>query len=176
MAVYEFQLHPEQAFYKNSGFPNLYRADGATGGPPVEALEFADSSTQTAFWRFAAIGLTADVDTIEVTFHWFAETATSGNVVWGAELFTLENNVATTSVEALSTPLVDATVTDGHLGTTAKRMHSATVTLDVSAGRPAEDSYCVLALSRTGAVAGDTLSNSTMLALATVRYETSPAA
>jgi hypothetical protein len=133
MATILQKLDPDAAQYLTSAFPSLVR-NGTN--IPVSALEFTPANDQAAFWKL-------DVDlygsgNLTVKVRWYAGTATSGDVDFGAAIAAITPNVDTQDVETDSLA-TENTVTDSHLGTTAKRIHEAVITVSNLDGLAAGD-------------------------------------
>lgn len=152
MAIAYQLLEPGTAeFLAGSAMPAIIR-NGTNF--PVVALEFTPASNQLAFWRvdsslFASGNLTVDV-------YWYAGTATSGNVDWEGRLAAITADTDTQDVETKTLATAN-TVTDTHLGTTAKRLHKASITLSNTDSIAAGDSVwirlsCLATSTITGTV------------------------
>lgn len=148
-------------------FPTVQRPVGTNF--PVRGLKFAETTDDAAGWRFVALGYGSGDITVKVC--WYGDTATSGDVVWEAALSAITPETDSQDVEADG--LGTATkVTDSHLGTTAHRLHIATITL-TSGGLDsvAANDRCFLRIRRLGAGdAADTLSGGAVLDYVAVSY------
>jgi hypothetical protein len=129
---------------------------------PVESLAYDGGSTdETAYIKFRASSygsgnLTLDID-------WYTNSAqTSGGVVWTAAIAAITPDTDTQDVETKAFATSN-TVTDTHLGTTAQRLHRATITISNLDSLAAND-HVALRLVRT---ASDT-TNDTLAADANV--------
>jgi hypothetical protein len=90
---------------------------------PVRSLAFDGGSTDEAVYfnlgklpSYGSGNLTLSID-------WYADTATSGNVVWGAALAAITANTDMQDVETKAFATAN-TQQDSHLGTTGQRLHS----------------------------------------------------
>ena len=164
-------LRPALAVFKDVDFPKHRIENGASGGFSVELLEFTDGVTQRAYWLFRNSQLaSATVSTLKVSFDWYAENATSGNVVWEAALAAYTPETDSADFLTITTWDKTQTVTDGHLGTTSKRvMRATTAEMATFSGILAGD-LTIVRLSRLGADASDTMSNAAMLVFAQMTY------
>lgn len=123
MATIFQKLEPDAAHFLTSAFPTFVR-NGTN--IPVTALEFTPANNQAAFWKL-------DVDpyvsgNLTVKVRWYAATASTGDVDFGAALAAITPNTDTQDVESKALD-AENTVTDTHLGTTARRMHEAIITV-----------------------------------------------
>lgn len=126
MATVVQHFDPGGAVFRSTFFPQLVKADGTS--IPIQGLAYdATSATaEAAFWHFRATNYGSGNLSVEV--EWYADTATSGDVVWGVQIGAITPNSDTQDVEtkALATA---ATATDAHLTGTGQRLHTITVTL-----------------------------------------------
>jgi len=105
---------------------------------------------------------------LTVKLRWFADTATSGDVVWGAAIaaITPETDSQDIETDSLAT---ENTVTDSHLGTTAQRLMEASITVSNLDSLAAAD-YLSLRIRRIGTNGSDTMSGDAQLAGVVVEY------
>lgn len=165
MGTVRIPLHPEEAQFATSAFPAYVRTAGTNF--PVSGLAFdASAATETAYWKFPAFSygsgnLTCDID-------WYADTATSGNIVWEAKIAAITPDTDSQDVEtkAFATAL---TVTDSHLGTTGQRLHRASITVSNLDSIAALDVVWI-AISRLGSNASDTMTGDAIMVLAEISY------
>jgi len=116
-------------------------------------LVFDAGTDQKAVWQFR---LPDDyVGTPELHVIWGADTATTGNVVWAAEVMKLTPNTDTTDADTDGYDTAN-TNTDAHDGTTAGRLHTATITLTNEDSMAAGD-YVAIRVSRDADNASDTM-------------------
>ncbi len=149
---------------RTSAFPQLVKANGTN--IPVGGYAF-DAATEEDLWfSFTAYGYTSG--DVSVDLRWYADTASSGDVVWGAALSAITPNADTTDVEtdALATA---ATATDTHLGTTGQRLHEVTVTITSLESLAANDDVR-LRVYRDADAGGDTMAGDAILTRVVVRY------
>lgn len=135
---------------------------------PVPALAFdGGSSDEECYFHFRAFeygsgNLTIDID-------WYAATASSGDVKWGAQLGAITPNSDSGDIESKSLDTA-ATVVDSHLGTTGKRLHRATITLSDLDGLAADDDV-VLRIYRAASDTGnDTMAGDAQIVGVAVSY------
>lgn len=164
MATVYQSLPPGGARVKTTNFAVLANNQGTNF--PVESLKFDPANDWDAFWRLRAVrygtgNLTVDID-------WYADTATSGDAVWIAQLAAVTADVDTGSVEAKGLAAAN-TVTDTHLGTTAKRLHRATVTVTNLDGLAVDDAVW-LRVARDADNVADSLAGFVFITEVTVSY------
>lgn len=162
------QLDPAGATLRSSAFPALVQANGTN--IPVRGLAFDAASLEAVFFRFRAVDYSSGNLTVDLA--WYADTASSGAVVWGAAIAAITPNTDTQDVEtdALATA---ATTTTSHLGTTGQRLHRTSVTIS-SLDSLAADDNVALQVYRDAANGSDTMTGDAILAGVTVSW-TGPA-
>lgn len=133
---------------------------------PVTGAAFDAAADESAFFKFRAVrygsgNLTVDID-------WYADTASSGDVVFGAAIAAITPNTDTQDIEtdALAT---ENTVTDSHIGTTGQREHRATITVS-NLDSLAADDFVTLRIRRIGSSGSDTLTGDAIVTLVGVSY------
>lgn len=158
------EFEAQDAEVRSTGFPALTKANGTN--IPVSGYAFDAAAIETVFFRFRASDYTSG--DVAVDLDWYADTASSGDVVWGAQLAAITPNTDTQDIETDSLPTV-TTVTDSHLGTTGQRLHRATITLTGAAlDSLAADDLAVLAISRQATSGGDTMTGDGVLVAVSV--------
>lgn len=120
---------------------------------PVEGLSFDGNTQQTAFLAFLAQNYGSGNLTIDV--EWYASSATSGAIVFGASLQAITPNTDTQDVETDGFA-TENTAADTHLGTVGKRDHKFSITVS-NLDSLANGDACVLRFRRIPADAGDTM-------------------
>lgn len=166
MATMYVPLTPEGALYGSAAAPAYRKVNGSS--VPVSGLYYDASSDESAYWRFRAVAygsgnLTLDID-------WYADTATSGNVIWGAQIaaITPDDDSQDVETDGMATA---STVTDSHIGTVGQRLHRATITIS-NLDSLAADDWVTLRIYRDADAAGDTMTGDAVLTLATLSYST----
>lgn len=156
MATVRQTLLPEEAQFLGSAFPSLVR-NGTN--IPVSGLAFDAAAAESAFWKFSAEAYGSG--SLTVKLFWYADSASSGAVVWGASLAAITPDTDTQDVEskALAT---ENTATDTHLGTTGQRLHSVSITVSNLDSLAAGDA-CWLRVRRVATDAGDTMTDDAIL-------------
>jgi hypothetical protein len=144
-------LRPEQALFLATAFPQYTKINGTSF--PVTALAYDGAATERAYWKISSFFYGSGNLTCELI--WYATSGTTGSVMWETALAAITPDVDTTDVETKAFATVN-TVQDSHLGTTAKRLHTATVTMTNLDSLAAGD-VTWLRVSRLPADAGDTI-------------------
>lgn len=158
MATIYLELPVEQAEFQSSAPAQIFKYNGTNA--PVPALLFDASTNEHAVWVFLASkygsgNLTCEID-------WFADTATSGAVKWGVSIGAVTALIDTQDLTT-KTLATEQTVTDSHLGTTAKRLHRASVTISNLDSLTVGDRV-LLKVRRLADDAADTMSGDAALA------------
>lgn len=114
------------SFYGGSGIapPNYTRVLGTNS--PVMGLAFDPSTDEGCFWAFQISGYTSG--NLTLLIPWYADSASSGNVVWEARIQAITADTDTQDVETDGFASSNY-VQDTHLGTTGQRLHQATITI-----------------------------------------------
>lgn len=149
---------------RTTAFPQLVKANGTT--IPIGGYAFDATVDEELFFEFSAYGYTSG--NVSVDLRWYADTASTGDVVWGAALSAITANIDTADVEtdALATA---ASAADSHLGTVGQRLHEITVTVTALESLAANDEVR-LRIFRDADAAGDTMLGDAILTRAVVRY------
>lgn len=164
MATVTQTLDPSAGVLRTTGFPALMAANGTS--IPVRGLAFDAATEEAVFFRVRAVSYGSG--NVSVALDWYADTASSGDVVWGAQLAAITPDTDTQDVEtdALATA---ATVTDSHLGTTGQRLHRAVVTLAALDSLAADDDVA-LRVYRVAASGSDTMTGDAIVTRVSVAY------
>lgn len=163
MADVEIMLDPGAAQFLGTAFPALVK-NGTNF--PVVGLAYDAAADEAGFWAFRAINYASGNVTVDL--EWYADTASSGDVVWAVQLAAITPNTDTQDVETKALATAN-TVTDTHLGTTGQRLHRATVTVSNLDSLTADDDLWIR-ISRDADNAADTMTGDAVLVGATVSY------
>src|SRR5882672_126607 len=151
MATIKQLLQPEEAQFLAATFPQFVKLLGTNF--PVTALAYDAATKETAFWKIEAINYGSG--NLTLVIRWTADTATSGDVIWGAQIAAItpdaDNQDVTTKALATAN-----TVTDTHLGTPAKREMTTSITISNLDSLAANDTVWI-AIYRDAAAGGDTM-------------------
>lgn len=159
MATVTTWLAVEEAQFLATAFPAYTKVNGTNF--PVPSLAYDSTTDEAAFWRFLATNYGSG--NITATVYWYADSASSGNVVWESQIAAITPNTDSQDIET------DALATlnfaqDTHLGTTGQRVHSADITIS-NLDSIASGDLCVLRLARdaNGTSATDDMAGDAML-------------
>lgn len=115
---------PEDAQFQTTAFPAISVVQGTSF--PVSGLAFDAAADEWAYWKFFAHTYTSGNLTLKL--RWQADTASTANVVWQAKIAAITPDTDTTDVETKAFATLNF-VQDTHLGTTAQRVHTCTITI-----------------------------------------------
>lgn len=157
MATVYQHLMPEAAQFKTTTFPQFVRNQGTNF--PVAALAYDAATEEAAYFKWVATNYGSG--NITCTVYWYADTASSGDVIWGAAMAAITANTDTQDVETKAFATAQ-TATDTHLGTTGQRAHSIDVTIS-NLDSVASGDIVWLHLYRDADAAGDTMAGDAFL-------------
>lgn len=163
MANVVLEFDPAAAHMLSTAFPALVR-NGTNF--PVTALAYDAATDEAAFWGFRAVNYASGNLTVDI--DWYADTASSGDVIWEVQVAAITPNTDTQDVETKALATANS-VTDTHLGTTGQRLHRATVTVSNLDSLAAEDDVW-MRVARDANNASDTLTGDALIVKATVTY------
>ena len=164
MATVPKTFWASEAHFLSSSFPQLKKISGTNF--PVPGLYYDASAAENAFWYFVANNYGSGNLTLRI--YWYADTASSGDVIWGAQIAAITPNTDTQDVETKSFATAN-TATDSHLGTTGQREHSVDITIS-NLDSLAADDYVCLKIYRDAAAGGDTMTGDAILVAALLTY------
>ena len=167
MATVTHVFDPAAGVFRSTAFPALVQANGTN--IPVRGLAFDAGTEEAVFFRFRAVNYGSGNLTVAV--DWYADTASSGDVIWGAAIAAITPDTDTQDVETDSLAAA-ATVTDTHLGTTGQRLHRASITVSSLDSLAAEDDV-VLRVYRDADDAADNMAGDAIVVRVTVSYSDS---
>lgn len=124
MATVTHELDAAAAHFLTANFPAFVKNAGTNF--PVPALAYDATNDEAAFWSFIATSYGSGNLTVRV--FWYADTATTANVVWEAQLAAITANTDSQDIETKAFATLNF-VQDTHLGTTGQRLHSADITV-----------------------------------------------
>lgn len=161
--AHEFEA--QYADVRNTAFPNLVKTPGTN--IPVAGFAFDAATQENIFFRFRASGYASG--NVNIDLDWYADTASTGAVVWGAQLAAITPDADTQDIETDTLPAV-TTVTDTHLGSVGQRLHRCTITLTGTAlDSLATDDMVSLCISRQAANGADTMTGDAILVLVSIQ-------
>lgn len=163
MATAYQQLDVGGAQFQSTSFPGLVK-NGTNF--PVLGLAFDAAAAESAYWMVRAISYGSG--NLTVGLDWYADTGTSGDVIWGAQIaaITLDSDTQDVETKALATA---NTVTDTHLATVGQRLHRASITVSNLDSLAANDDVW-MRIYRDAAAGGDTMTGDAILVGVTVSY------
>lgn len=150
-------FEPESAQFLNTTFPAIVRNVGTNF--PVSGLAFDAAADEFAYWKFKAINYASGNLTLDL--EWYADTASSGDVIWDACIAAITPNTDSQDVETKAFATINS-VTDTHLGTTGQRLHLCTITISNLDSLAANDRVW-LRISRDANNASDTMTGDAIL-------------
>jgi hypothetical protein len=133
---------------------------------PVPGIAFDTSTQETCFFEFPAINYGSGNVTVSV--EWYADSAVSGGVTFGASLACISPNGDSQDIETKSFA-TENTASDTHLGTTGQRLHTFDITVSNLDSLATGDDV-TLRLRRVPADASDTLSGDCIVSRVIVAY------
>lgn len=169
MATVYRTLPIEAAIFRATQFPELNKRNGTgISAPfPIRSLAFDAASVERAYWVFrpTALGGT-NVFTVEI--DWFAESATSGSVVWGVQGYASTPNVDDVDLESRNLGVQSSTTT-AHPGGTGQRHIRSTIT-GLDAGSAVNNDVVFIGLERIASNPSDTMTGDAVVFCVTISY------
>lgn len=171
MATIVHNFHPFQAIFGDPSaapWPQPTARWGSGGSPGFSrmSLDYDASTPQMAFFRFRALGYGSGNLTVDLT--WWADTASSGDVVWGAAIAAMTPDSDSTSIGSKSLA-TEATVTDTCLGTSVGRLMRCSITI-TSLDSLAANDFVTLRIRRVADSGSDTMTGDASLTDIQVSY------
>lgn len=165
MADVYIELRPEEAIFASSNFPQYIKNNGSNF--PVSWLAFDAGSTESAYFDLSAISFGGTQITCDLI--WGAASATSNVVRWEVAVAAITPETDSQDPET-KTFATAHTVDDTHLGTTAKRLMKATVTItNIDSLEDGDEMW--LKVSRLGGHTNDTMTGDAWLRKVRLTYE-----
>lgn len=164
MATVKLILTPSDADFPTTNPPAPTLVQGTNF--PVAGLAFDTTTQETVFFSF--VGLNYGSGNITCRVYWYADTATTGAIVFGASLAAITPNTDTQDIETKAFA-VENTATDTHLGTTGQRDHHFDITISNLDSIAADDEVW-LRLRRIPADAGDTMGGDAIVTKVVLSY------
>lgn len=166
MATVKHQLNVAGAAFLASAFPQLVKNNGTNYPVLGLAYDGAGSTEEKAYWKFKASNYGSG--NLTLVLRWYADSGTTGDVVWGSRIAAITPNTDSQDVETKSFA-TQQTATDSHLGTTAQRVHDISITISNLDSVAADDEVWI-EISRLPGNAADTMSADAILVGAEVQY------
>ena len=133
---------------------------------PVMSWAFDGTTAETIYAQFPLLNYGSGNITLKL--HWYADTASSGDVVFESALAAITPDIDTQDVETKAFTTAN-TVTDTHLGTTGQRLHQTSITISNLDSAAANDEMW-LRIKRLPADAADTMVGDALLVDAWLEY------
>lgn len=164
MATVRQVLEPMDAVFpaSNPAAPTMVQGTNF----PVPGLAFDATTQETAFFPFLAAAYGSG--NITVRIFWYADTASTNGVTFGASIAAITADTDTQDVETKAFA-TENTASDTHLGTTGQREHSFTITVSNLDSIAANDD-CMLRIRRVPADAGDTMTGDAIIRKIVIEY------
>lgn len=164
MATIHVPLHPRSGIPDSSTGAQHDVLDGTNF--PIPVLAFDTATEEQAYWTWRALAYGSG--NLTIGLDWYAATASSGVVRWGAQIAVITPN---TDDQDIETKVFDTAVetNDTHLGTTNKRLHRLQFTLSDIDGLAIDD-WVALKIYRDVTDAADTMAGDALLAMLDVSY------
>lgn len=164
MATIKIPFMPEDAQMLSVNFPQYKKIAGTNF--PVSVLAFDAGAKESAFWKFKANSYASG--NLSFVVRWLGDTATSGFTAWGVRIacITTGTDPQDVTTKAFGTA---ATNTSQHLGTTARRGMTVTLTITDLDSITANDTVW-LELYRDAADAADTMTGDGLFVEASMEY------
>lgn len=148
-------------------------------GVTMPEAKYAGSSIAVASYSFDAAGTEGiqfvipyvpayGSGNLTVKLRWHPDTATTNDVVWGVAIAALTPETDTQDIET-DTWATENTATDSALGTTAQRLHEASVTVSNLDGIATAD-YLAVRVQRLGGNGSDTMTGDAQLVGVVLEY------
>lgn len=163
--VYAPPLQPEWATFLSTTFPEFKNISGTN--IPVLSLAFDAALDEAAFWRIPIVRYGSGNLTCVV--YWYADTASSGDIVWEAAIAAITPDADTQDIETDSLATIQK-VTDSHLGTTGQRLHQASITISNLDSLAALDDVAFRIRRLGNSDAADTMTGDALLVRALISY------
>jgi hypothetical protein len=135
---------------------------------PVEGLAYDAAADEAALWRLVANNYGSG--NITLTIFWYADTASSGAVVWEAQISAITPNTDSQDIETDGLATLNF-VSDSHIGTTGQRVHSCDITISNLDSIAAGDLVHVrIARDANGTSGTDDMTGDAILLMAELSY------
>lgn len=157
MATTKVPISILEAIPAASNFPS-YSAVAGTNFP-VPGLDFDASTEETCYFLLPILSYGSG--NLTLRFDWYADSASSGDIIWGAALAAITPNTDSGDIETKAFATAQ-TVTDTHLGTTGQRLHSVDLTIS-NLDSVADADFIVLKVYRDADAGGDTMTGDARL-------------
>lgn len=166
MATVKQILSPDEAQFQTTNFPQFLRVAGTNF--PVTGLAYDAATDESAFWKTRAFNYGSG--NLTLTLNWYADTASTANVVWEAQIAAITPDTDTQDIETDGLATLNY-VQDTHLGTTGQRVHTCAITVSNLDSLAADDLLFIrIARDANGTNATDDMTGDAILTLAELSY------
>lgn len=166
MATIKQHLLPGEAQVYATNFPQYIRTSGTNF--PVDGLAYDAATDESALWKIKMSNYGSG--NLTLTLDWYADTASSGNVVWETQISAITPDSDTQDIETDGLATLNF-VQDTHLGTTGQRIHRCSITISNLDSVAADDDVHIrIARDANGTNATDDLAGDAILVLAELSY------
>lgn len=164
MATVRMVLAPEDALFLATAFPQYSKINGTN--MPVSGLAFDGTTSELCHWQFPILSYGSG--NLTLTVLWYADTATSGGVVWEGTIRALTPDADTQDIET-DAYATATNVADTHLGTTGQRLHTCAITIS-NLDSVANLDLVTVRLARLPANASDTMTGDAIMVAGILSY------
>lgn len=164
MATVKQVLEPEAFTPAASNGPQFKCVAGTNF--PVISWAFDAATAETMYAKFRAVNYGSGNITLKL--QWYADTASSGDVIWGAAIAAITPDTDSQDIETKAFASAN-TVTDSHLGTTGQRLHTCSITVS-NLDSVAADDWVDIKIYRDAASGSDTMSGDALLVQVAIEY------
>jgi len=164
MATVKHRFQAADAFFPASNFAQ-YSAVAGTNFP-VASLAFDAATEETVYFQVPTMDYGSG--NLTINLKWYADTASSGGVTFGASLACITANTDSTDIETKAFGS-ENTASDTHLGTTGQRLHEFSITLS-NLDSIATNDYAILKLARKVSDGSDTMTGDCLIVEVGVEY------
>jgi hypothetical protein len=164
MATVRTFLAPEGALPLASAFPQYTKINGTN--MPVSGLAYDTTTAETMHWQFPILSYGSG--NITATVYWYADTATSGGVVFESAIRAVTANTDTQDIET-DAYATATNATQTHLGTTGQRLHSFDIVVS-NLDAVANLDLVTFRLGRLPANASDTMTGDAIVVAVVLSY------
>jgi len=166
MATISIPLHPEEAVHLSANFAPYKKFAGTNF--PVSVLAYDPNTDESAYWKFVATGYGSG--NLTLTLYWYADNASTGTCVWGAQIAAITADTDTQDVETKAFASAN-TFQDTHLGTVNQRLHVCQITISNLDNLAANDVVWLrIYRDADGTAAADSMNNDALLVMAVISY------
>ena len=123
MATVYIPLDPDEAEPYSSNFPARVKINGTNF--PVTGLAFDATTDEACCFKFQPRSFSS---TLALELIWYADTASSGNVVWESQVSAITPNTDSQDIETDGLATLNY-VQDAHLTSVNQRVHSCSISI-----------------------------------------------